>query len=382
MNYKYVKFLLLSLLVSVTTQASSGVKISDLTRVEGVRDNSLVGYGIVMGLNGSGDSRRSKATLQSVANALLKFGVFVNVNELNSRNVAAVMVTAILPAFSEEGNKVDVNVASIGDAHSLVGGTLLLTPLKAVNGEIIALSQGPVSVGGYTVEAFGNKVQKNHPTAGIIPLGAVVERATHDQFLGEDGSLNLIIKEPSFNTAKSIVNKVSAAYPELKVIALHAGKVRITSSKSISDPVSLLAGIQELKITPVTAARIVINERTGTVVAGSNVQIDNVTITHGALKIQIKTRYQVSQPDSVILNDRWAISGAPSGNENIQTVVVPETDIVVDEQGGNLVDLQGGATVSDLISALNSMRMSTRDIITILQAINRAGALHGELIIQ
>jgi len=384
MTSKLLKFITLFLLLlscSINSQASS-VKISDLTRIDGIRDNALVGYGIVMGLNGSGDSRRSKATLQSVANALLKFGVFVDINELSSRNVAAVMVTATLPAFSEIGNKLDVNIASIGDARSLTGGTLLLTPLNAVNGELVALSQGPVSVGGYTVEAFGNKVQKNHPTVGIIPQGAVVERATNDQFLAKDGSLKIIIKEPSFNTANQIVKKISSVYPDLQVTALHAGKIKIVPVTPFLDPVAFLASIQELKISPVTASRIVINERTGTVVAGGLVQIDDVTITHGSLKIQVKTRYQVSQPDSVVLGGGWIVPGAPSANENVRTVVVPETDIIVDEQGGNLVDLRGGATVSDLISALNSMRMSTRDIITILQAINRAGALHGELIIQ
>lgn len=380
MRCKLLKLISLFILLGAPyVQAVTNVKINDLTRVEGIRDNALVGYGIVVGLNGSGDSRRSKATLQSVANALLKFGVFVDNSELSSSNVAAVIVSATLPPFSEIGNKVDVNVASIGDARSLVGGTLLLTPLKAANGEVVALSQGPISVGGYTVDAFGNKVQKNHSTAGMIPEGAVVERSTNDQYLSTDGSLKLIINEPSFNTATKIADKISKEYPELEVQAVHAGKISISSEQPFTNPVSLLAGIQDLEITPVSISRIVINERTGTIVAGGEVRIDNVTITHGALKIQIKTEYQVSQPDSLIINGR---GGDVTQSDNIRSVVVPKTDISVDEQGGNLIDLAAGATVSDLISSLNRMRMSTRDIITVLQAINRAGALHGELIIQ
>lgn len=384
MNRQIIAVLLLLFGVMFDAHAFSGIKVGALTRVEGVRDNELVGYGIVIGLSGTGDSRRSQATLQSVANTLQKFGVSVSINEISSRNVAAVMVTATIPAFSEKGNRIDVNVSSIGDSRSLVGGTLLLTPLKAVNGKVIAIAQGSVSIGGYSFDAFGNKVQKNHPTAGIVPRGAVVEYSTTDTVINPDGSFTLLLKEPDFNLASKIADAINYRDPSVAAEALHAGKVRVSLGKNTgSDAFRKIGQVQNLTVVPETAARIVINERTGTIVAGGSVQIDNVTITHGDLKIRIETDYLVSQPDSVLLYDRWggSVNGG-TNNENIRSIVVPDTNIQVEDSGNKGVTLAQGAKVSDLISALNEMKLSTRDIITILQSISRAGALHGELIVQ
>ncbi|WP_411993495.1 flagellar basal body P-ring protein FlgI [Agarivorans sp. DSG3-1] len=377
-----IVFFWLFLSFALPVDAFSGIKIGSLARVEGVRDNVLAGYGIVIGLSGTGDSRRSQATLQSVANALQKFGVSVSPKDLSSRNVAAVMVTATIPAFSEKGNRIDVNVSSIGDSRSLVGGTLLLMPLKAVNGRVVAIAQGSVSVGGYTFDSNGNKVQKNHPTAGVVPKGAVVEYATDDQVISSDGSFTLLLKEPNFHTASKIVDAINSKDSSLHAETLHAGRVRVDLGQAPRNLAFRKIGeVQELSIIPETAARIVINERTGTIVAGGTVKIDNVTITHGDLKIRIQTDYLVSQPNSVLRYDRWGLPGEDS-NSNARTVVVPDTDIKVEEAGNGGVTLDQGATVSDLISALNDMKLSTRDIITILQSINRAGALHGELVVQ
>ncbi|EJI1278681.1 flagellar basal body P-ring protein FlgI [Vibrio vulnificus] len=377
-----VYFLLLSI---ADASAFSGIKVSALTRVEGVRDNELIGYGVVIGLSGTGDSRRSHATLQSVANTLQKFGVSVSSKEISSRNVAAVVVTATIPAFSEQGNRIDVNVSSIGDSRSLVGGTLLLTPLKAVNGQIIALAQGSVSVGGYRFDSYGNKVQKNHPTVGVVPKGAVVEYSTTDNVIKSDGSFNLILKDPDFNLAGKIVDVINGSNNNVRAQTVHAGKVRVSlGDKNRSDAYRLIGTIQGLSVVPEVMARIVINERTGTIVAGGGVMIDDVTITHGDIKIRIDTDYLVSQPDSLLVYDRGVlpITGSAGNNENIRTTVVPDTKIVVDEFGKKGVSLAQGANVSDLISALNEINLSTRDIISILQSISRAGALHGELIVQ
>ncbi|WP_238124729.1 flagellar basal body P-ring protein FlgI [Vibrio cincinnatiensis] len=376
--------LLLMLAVVGSVEAFSGIKVGALTRVEGVRDNELVGYGIVVGLSGTGDSRRSQATLQSVANTLQKFGVSVSASELSSRNVAAVMVTATIPAFSEKGNRIDVKVSSIGDSRSLVGGTLLLTPLNTVNGKVIAVAQGAVSVGGYSFDAFGNKVQKNHPTSGIVSKGAVVEYSTTDTVIQTDGSFTLLLKEPDFNMSSKISDTINTRFKSVTAEAIHAGKIRILlGQNSGASAYRKIGQIQNLTVVPETIARIVINERTGTIVAGGTVQIDNVTITHGDLKIRIDTNYLVSQPNSVLLYDRWNIPvEGDRNNGNIRTTVVPDTNIQVQESGNKGVTLGQGARVSDLISALNDMKLSTRDIITILQSISRAGALHGELIVE
>lgn len=384
MHRQVFAVLLLMLAAAGQAQAFSGIKVGALTRVEGVRDNELVGYGIVVGLSGTGDSRRSQATLQSVANTLQKFGVSVSAGELSSRNVAAVMATATIPAFSEKGNRIDVKVSSIGDSRSLVGGTLLLTPLNAVNGKVIAVAQGSVSVGGYSFDASGNKVQKNHPTSGIVPKGAVVEYSTTDTVIQKDGSFTLLLKEPDFNMSSKIADAINAKFHSVIAEAVHAGKIHVfLGQNSGSGAYRKIGQIQNLAVVPETIARIVINERTGTIVAGGSVQIDNVTITHGDLKIRIDTDYLVSQPDSVLLYDRWSIpAGGSGGNRNVRTTVVPDTNIQVKESGNKGVTLVQGARVSDLISALNDMKLSTRDIITILQSISRAGALHGELIVE
>lgn len=357
---------------SAQTQTFVGVRLKEIARAEGVQDNALIGYGLVVGLAGSGDTNRNHATLQSVANTLSHFGVNVSTDDLNSRNVAAVMVTATLPAFAESGQKLDVSVASVGDARSLGGGTLLLTPLDGPDGQVYALAQGAISVGGYKVQSHGNLEQKNHPTAGLVPEGATVQRSAPLGALGPGGSINLILYQPDFTTASRVAQAVQRSLPGVEASAAHAGKVVVHFSQPGS-AVQNIAALENVMVQPDQVARVVVNERTGTVVSGGDVQLASVTISQGDLRVSIKTDYLVSQPGDGVFVD-------PS--RNIRTAIVPQTRIKVNEDEARMVQLPTGATVADLISALRAIHLSTRDVITVLQSIKAAGALRGELLIQ
>ena len=362
-------------LLAVTVSAfavEGGVRIKDLARIDGVRDNSLAGFGLVTGLSRTGDSSRSKATLQSVANMLLSFGVKVSPSQLESRNVAAVMVTATLPPFSRSGDKIDVTVSSVGDARSIFGGTLLLTPLYGPDKKIYALAQGPLSVGGYKFSQFGNIAQKNHPTAGSIPQGATVEANVPTRLIKNDSQIHIILYKPDFTTSTRIVDKVNTAYGADVASAIDAGRIRINIPKGgKNELVRFVAGLEKLVVLPGQRALVVVNERTGTIVSGGDVRISQVTISHGNLHLSIKTDFLVSQP---------TLLARPS--RNIRTEVVPRTNINVAEGIVKSVSLKSGTTVAELVSALNRIQTKTRDVISILQGIKRAGALHAELVIQ
>ncbi|HEX5513579.1 MAG TPA: flagellar basal body P-ring protein FlgI [Gammaproteobacteria bacterium] len=362
-----------SLLLLTSAHAQQGtVRLKDLGRFDGVRDNALTGYGLVVGLAGTGDSGRSEATLQSVANALRAFGVMVSAEQLNSRNVAAVFLTANLPAFAEPGHKLDINVSSVGDARSLLGGTLLLAPLRGPDQRIYALAQGPVSVGGFKYDLFGNVAQKNHPTVGVVPEGATVERALGADVVRDDGSLSFVLYGPDFTTADRIADAINQSLGSSRARAVHAGRVRISMTEAErTELVRVIRRIEALPITPDYKAVVVVNERTGTVVAGGDVTISAVSISHGDLKVAISTDFVVSQP---------FVFG--ENNFGPSTVVVPDTAIEVEDGKSGAVALPAGATVTDLVSALNKIDTSARDVITILQAIRRAGALHAELVVQ
>lgn len=358
--------------------ATEVVRIKDIGRIEGVRDNSLVGYGLVTGLAGTGDSSRSKATLQSVANMMSQFGVNVTTDQLNSRNVAAVMVTANLPPFTSPGDKLDVNVSSLGDARSLVGGTLLMMPLYGPDKKIYAIAQGPLSVGGYQFDMNGNVEQKNHPTSGMIPDGAIVEAEVPSDILGKSGSLDFILFDPDFTTAQRIAITLNEVLGGNAAEAVDAGRIRIKVADAQKNKVvDFIAKVENVTVAPDQRARVVVNERTGTIVSGGDVRISKVTISHGDLKVSIVTDYLVSQPE---------ISGYGFNNirvgEGVRTVVVPQTRINVNESGTSSVSLPAGTTVADLVVALNKIKTSTRDVIAILQGIKRSGALHAELVIQ
>lgn len=364
---------LLALLPSIVSAADvPGVRLKELARIEGVRENALVGYGLVVGLSGSGDSQRNRATIQSVVNTLANFGVLVEEDDISSRNVAAVMITATLPAFTEPGDKLDVQASSVGDAKSLAGGTLLLTPLYGPDDKLYALAQGPLATGGYKFDSFDSSVQKNHPTVGIVPDGATVERTVAAFTAQPTDEIVLVLDQPDFTTAERVAVALGATFPTATVQAVHAGKVVVRLGETVANPVPLIARIENTTIAPDQRARVVVNERTGTIVAGGEVRIADVAISHGNLQIVINTYYQVSQPDAFFSRT------GPS----VRTAVVPETEIKVTEEEGGAVNLPAGTTVADLVTALRRIKLNTRDVITVLQAIKSAGALHGELIVQ
>lgn len=355
-----------------TPTVSAAVLVKDIARVAGVRDNALTGYGLVFGLAGSGDSIRSRATHQSIANTLRSFGVNVTVDDLSSRNVAAVIVTARLPAFAEPGQLLDVQVSSSGDARSLTGGTLMLTPLNGPDGRLYALAQGAISVGGYQFEGLATSVQKNHPTVGRVPSGATVERAPNLRIAGDGSELSILLNEADFTTATRVAEAIRASTPGASVRPIHAGKVTVRYAAAPDNLVGEVSRLENLSISPERRARVVVNERTGTIVAGGDVRLGKVSISHGALRVEIADEFQVSQPGGVLLR--------PSSS--IGTVVVPSTRIDVQETEAPIVTVPEGATVADLVGAMRSIRLSTRDVIAVMQAIKAAGALDGELIIQ
>lgn len=358
-------------MISTPVSGFSATRLKEIARVEGVRDNHVVGYGIVVGLSGTGDSSRSKATLQSVSNALFEFGVKIDEREVHSRNVAAVIVTAKLPPFTNQGDYLDVSVSSMGDARSLVGGTLLLTPLKAPNNVVYALAQGQVSTGAFQYDLNGNLVQKNHTTVGRVPNGAQVERSVNTSLVGEDGVLYLILEHPDFTTAGRVVDAIRQNLGLNDVKAIHAGKIAIKVNPDV-DSVSLIRDIENTSVEPDRKAIVVINERTGTVVSGGDVEIDDVTISHGNLKVIITTDYNVSQPSAFL----------GRASPGVRTMVVPDTEIEVEESLASAIDLPQGTSISDLVAALRQINTSTRDVIVILQAIKSAGALNAELLVQ
>lgn len=365
----------LTVLIAVLSGSALGAefaRLKDIGRFEGTRENYLVGYGVVTGLAGTGDSARSKATRQSVANLLSNFDLSITTDQVNSRNVAIVSIMASLPPVSRRGDKVDVVVTSLGDARSLVGGTLLLTSLKGPDGKVYALAQGPVSVGGYRYDQNGNVSQKNHPTVGSIPGGAQIEREIATTAAREDGSFDFILNQPDYTTVRRVATAINSRFGQQLATVRDSGSVRVVrTGGNADDPSALLAQIETIEVTPDSRATVVINERTGTIVAGGDVRISKVTVAHGDLKISVVTDYAVSQP--VIIG---------RSGPDVRTEVIPNTRINVDETEGGMVELREQNSVADLLRALNKIKASTRDVIAILQGIKAAGALHGELIIQ
>lgn len=347
-------------------------RIKDVARLTEARENALVGYGIVTGLAGTGDSTRSQETFQSISNLLRNFGVNMAPTQVRGRNAASVMVTANLPAFARRGARIDVNVASLGDARSLVGGTLLLAHMVGPDGQIYALAQGPISVGGFSYDLNGNMVQKNHPTTGSVPDGAVIERELLAAMLNADGEIDISLVDPDFTTASRVVEAINVGIVPAIARAIDAGRVAVQVPDGYrSNLVGLVTRIENLTIEPDRRARVVVNERTGTVVAGGDVKVSQISVTHGDLKVFISSDYSVSQPVFV------ADTGA-----GVRTEIIPDTSVTVSETDPVTVSVRSASTVADLVSALNKVKATSRDIIAILQAVKRAGALHAELIIQ
>ena len=347
--------------VHAAIQAPVNARIKDVAKVQGVRANQLVGYGLVFGLAGTGDSNKSVNTIQSVVNTLRSFGVLVDQTKLQSKNAAAVMISAKLPAFVKSGDTIDVTVSSMGDAKSLAGGTLIQTPLRAANGNVYAVAQGPVTTGGFAAGGTGANVQKNFPTVGLITNGAIVERDVPFQ-IGANGQFNLALNRPDFTTATRIAEAITQRFGTIAV-ARDPGTVTV-SLPAGQDVVGFVAAIEELRIRPDEVARVVINERTGTIVMGSNVSIDEVAVAQGGLTVKITKTREVSQP-------------LPFSQG--RTVTTPRQSVNAQEGSGNLLVLPSTASVGDVVAALNSVGATPRDIIAILQAMKAAGALHAEM---
>ncbi|MDP3739809.1 MAG: flagellar basal body P-ring protein FlgI [Hyphomonadaceae bacterium] len=362
------------LFAAAMASSAQAARIKDIARVEGMRDNPLVGYGIVIGLAGTGDSARSQAGLQSVENTLARFGINVDRSKFGSRNVAAVLATADLPAFANTGDRVDVTVSSIGDARSLAGGTLFMTPLQGPDGKTYALAQGALSVGGFRYDAFGNIVQKNHPTAGAVPGGATIELAPATSVVSRGGSVYLLLARPDFTTARRVAQAIEneLGAPGGKVTAEGPDRVVVRLSESERPQyVAMIERLERLEVDTDQPSTVVVNERTGTVVSGGDIRLEQVTIAQGDLRVSVATSYQVSQPTLV-----------SRPGDGIRTVVVPEADISVSESSGLPISLSDGATVTDLVVALHKVKASPRDIIAVLRGIERAGALNARLVIQ
>lgn len=352
--------------------APDGVRIKDLGKIAGWRDNALVGYGLVTGLAGTGDSSRNKATRQSIANLLSRFEVNIASDQVLSRNSAAVMVTAALPPFARPGDPLDVTVTSLGDARSLLGGALVLAPLKGPDGKVYALAQGAISVGGYKYDANGNVVQKNHPTVGVIPGGATVEVGVSAQVVNPDQGITFVLAQPDYTTANRIAAAINGSLGAGSARARDASGVEIhTDASRREDLVGFITAMENLVVQPDRRARVVINERTGTVVSGGDVRISKVAISHGDLKVSVITDNYVSQP---ILVRQTGVDVRTEGysNSRVYAQERDETGLVTSTQN----------TVADLVQSLTKVKTSTRDIISILQAVKAAGALHADLIIQ
>ncbi len=345
------------------------VRIKDLGHFQGWRDNALVGYGLVTGLDGSGDSPNSEVTRQAIRNVLGRMGANVAVDQVRSRNAAVVMVVATLPASAAVGDRIDVNVTSIGDARSLGGGTLLMTPLMGPDQRVYALAQGPLIVGGFRFDADYNSRQKNSPTGGLITQGASVEVPVTADLRSPQG-LIFLLRDPDFTTAQNVADGINAALGAGVAQANSAEAVHIAVPTQVADIHRLLARIESIAVVPDQVARIVVNERAGTVVAGGGARLSAVTIAQGDVKVTVEADHDA--PQSFDYEHRG--SGAYVYGR-------PATRLSVNESEDKVVNMSN-ASVTDLVQALNQIHVSTRTIIAILQAIKAAGALHAEIVIQ
>ena len=356
----------------ITLNYSGGSRIKDLIDVEGARDNQLNGYGLVVGLAGTGDSKID-STLQTIANALKNYGVNVPMDDIKSGNVAAVMVTADIPAFVKPGNRIDVTVSSIGDSKTLQGGVLLQVPLQGADKTVYAVAQGPIAVGGFLGGQGGPggaTVQKNFPTVGTIPNGAIVEREIPTEVV-RNGAMNLMLRDADFTSAARMAEAINRVFPNT-AIARDAKTVNVLLPNDYKDyPVNFLATVGSIELEPDTTARIVINERTGVIVATSNVRVSKVAVSHGSLTISIASTLTASQPNSAPL----------IGNAAGQTVVLPSTTTDINEQKGSFQVVEEAPTIEKVAAALNALGVSTRDMMSIFQTMKRAGALQAELVL-
>jgi flagellar P-ring protein precursor FlgI len=352
----------------VPAGADTTVRLRDVASLQGAAPVPLIGYGLVVGLNKTGDRRQTIFSAQTLANMLERFGVLVPGEEIKIENVAAVLVTSELPAFSRRGGRLDVTASSIGDARSLQGGTLLPTPLRGTDGTIYALAQGPLSLGGFGGGKGGNSVQVNHLTVGRVPAGGIIQAEVASAVAPVSDSVLLSLGVPDFTNATRVADAINAELGPSSAKALDAASVLVTVPANYRGALpNLMARLEPLPVTMGGQARIVINERTGTVVVGSDVRLGRAAVAHGNLSVRISTKYTDSQPNPF----------SPQG----ETVVVPDEKVDVTEAEAKLVTLEEGATLDAVVRALNALGATPRDIIAILQAMKAAGALTAELVI-
>jgi flagellar P-ring protein precursor FlgI len=387
----------------ITLNYSGGSRIKDLIDVEGARDNQLNGYGLVVGLAGTGDSKID-STLQVISNSLKNYGINVDPKLIKSGNVAAVMVTADIPPFVKPGTRIDVTISSIGDSKTLQGGVLLQVPLQGADKTVYAVAQGAIAVGGFIGGQGGPggaTIQKNFPTVATIPNGAIVEREIPTQIVS-NGSMNLMLREADFTSAARMAEAINRVFPNTAVARDSKTVNVLLPSEYNNYEVNFLATIGSIEVEPDTAARVVINERTGVIVATSNVRVSKVAISHGSLTISVASSLTASQPNAPFFGNSAAGQPLPNLNRQInedrgnfgptegplfgnvgggQTVVLPSTTTNVNEQKGSLQIVEDSPTINDVAKALNSLGVSTRDMMSIFQSMKRAGALQAELVL-
>jgi flagellar P-ring protein precursor FlgI len=354
------------ILVFLSAAVSAGTRLKEVASLEGVRDNQLIGYGVVVGLNGTGDKRQTVFSAQELANILKRMGVTIDPTSIQIRNMAAVMVTADLPPFAQPGTHIDVTSGAIGDATNLQGGLLLLTPLRGADGQVYAVAQGPVVTGGFIAGRGGNTQTLNHPTVGRTPGGAIVERAPPTVALSS--RLKLQLRQADFTTAAHVAEALNKRFGTNGLPVARAESSAVVAvdvpAAYAARPVEFVAEMENLTVDADRRAKIVINERTGTVVMGKDVQIAPVAIMHGALTVEVRTVLDVSQPPP--------LSGG-------QTTVAPQVNVEAKEEKARNIVLQKGATVEDLMRALQAIGSTPRDVLAILQGMRSAGALDAEI---
>ncbi|MGA9527457.1 MAG: flagellar basal body P-ring protein FlgI [Terriglobales bacterium] len=356
--------LLIVIVPDSAAEETRQVLIRDIVTIQGIRDNPLIGYGVVVGLKRTGDSQQTMFTTQTLANMLQRLGVQIPAATIQVRNIAAVMVTASLPPFARPGTSLDVTVSSIGDAKSLEGGVLLLTSLHAADGQVYAEAQGPLTLGGYTVGGAGNSKEVNHVTVGRVPSGGIVERDSSID-LAEMKVVSLNLREQDFTVSRDIAAVINHEFGNGVATAIDSRRVDVNVPLMGESPVpTLIAKVQNLSLAIHPPARVVMNERTGTIVMGGDVKLSPVSVLHGDLTVEVTTKFTVSQPQPL------------SGGE---TAVVPDTSIKAKDGPARSIELREGASVEELINGLHTMGASARDIVAIIQAIKAAGGLQAEL---
>ncbi|WP_371931459.1 flagellar basal body P-ring protein FlgI [Roseovarius sp. MMSF_3359] len=367
----YFRFLIQALAIFILAMpATAGpIRIKDLVEFDGVRGNDLVGYGLVVGLNGTGDGiRNAPFTEEIMSNILERLGVNITGEQFRPKNVAAVFVTASLPPFSRAGGQIDVTVSAIGDAKSLLGGTLVMTPLNAADGQIYAVAQGTIVAGGVSAEGDAGGVVQGVPTSGVIPAGARVEREIDFEFASLD-TMRLALREPDFTTAARIEAAINASFGRSVAVMLDSGTVRLDVDRTQArSPAHALGQIENILVEPERKARVVVDQRSGTIVMGEDVRISRVAVSQGNLTLRVEERPIVVQPNPFAEGE---------------TIVVPRTDATIEEEPGTgLAEVPPGTSLSEVIAGLNALGVSPRDMIDILKSIKAAGALHAEFVVR